>query len=710
MSAKTTSASVHAHPSPYLLPDRPDDVAYEPPPMPPQKPKQVCSLVMKGGVTSGVVFPGTIRVLGTEYCFKRLGGTSAGAIAAAFAAAAEYRRREDEARPNAGFDRLWQISSDLSAAPKQLPSLRGAPQTNLEALFAPNHCTQHLYRVLSAAMHHDHKGWRVPLALLRSYPLPMLLTGAGVLGSALGLSKMLLGNREASSQALGGTLLLGAGLTTLARSALLGGKDTLEKNHFGLSRGYEQGQTGDAPRFTEWLHASLQSIAGKPSTEPLTFGDLAPQAYALDSLITSQSPEEQRRLLYGELKLAEDMAYLEATKNDIELRQITTCLTFGRPYVLPMDAQSSDTKNFYFRPKEWEAFFPPEIVGWLKAHSERQISFGDPPPPDGDWEYYRLPPAQHLPVAVTTRLSMSFPALFSAVPMYSGTHLGPDAKDADRKPIWTFRVGKNQAPIQMMGVMRQVYFGDGGMTSNFPLSLFDDLVADHPMFALNLEYRNSTDAKAQPPRDDPPESFVRLTEPQAFKLPNMPDRHANSVWHPTPSRIGGIGGYAASLIESARNWVDNAMIPLPGNSERIVHIAIDAGQGGTNLTMTADQIKTLRHRGARAGEMLIWRFKHSPWNWEVQRAAGFLTLTADIERLLQAYARVYAPRGVLNVNLGLLPLQSPAGQAQAFFPGAVPWVNTRAMQFVALGQQPTTLRGYRRMRGKRGVLRYRPLT
>ena len=34
----------------------------------------VCNLVMKGGVTSGVVFPGTIRVLASTYRFRRIGG------------------------------------------------------------------------------------------------------------------------------------------------------------------------------------------------------------------------------------------------------------------------------------------------------------------------------------------------------------------------------------------------------------------------------------------------------------------------------------------------------------------------------------------------------------------------------------------------------------------------------------------------------------
>src|SRR3954453_16422133 len=51
-----------------------------------------CDAVMKGGITSGIVYPYAILQIATKYRFRSLGGTSVGAIAAAFAAAAEYGR------------------------------------------------------------------------------------------------------------------------------------------------------------------------------------------------------------------------------------------------------------------------------------------------------------------------------------------------------------------------------------------------------------------------------------------------------------------------------------------------------------------------------------------------------------------------------------------------------------------------------------------
>src|SRR5947209_179776 len=68
-----------------------ESAAAEPPADPRELPP--CDLVMKGGVTSGVVYPGAVLELSRRYRFERLGGTSAGAVAAAMAAAAEYARQ-----------------------------------------------------------------------------------------------------------------------------------------------------------------------------------------------------------------------------------------------------------------------------------------------------------------------------------------------------------------------------------------------------------------------------------------------------------------------------------------------------------------------------------------------------------------------------------------------------------------------------------------
>lgn len=65
-----------------------------------RSPTEECDLVMKGGITSGVVYPPAVLELRNTYRFRSIGGSSAGAIAAALTAGAEYKREDG------GFDRF----------------------------------------------------------------------------------------------------------------------------------------------------------------------------------------------------------------------------------------------------------------------------------------------------------------------------------------------------------------------------------------------------------------------------------------------------------------------------------------------------------------------------------------------------------------------------------------------------------------------------
>ena len=64
---------------------------------------------MKGGVASGVVYPGAILALAKRYRFRNVGGTSAGAIAATVTAAAEGRREGK----NGGFAALREVADAI---------------------------------------------------------------------------------------------------------------------------------------------------------------------------------------------------------------------------------------------------------------------------------------------------------------------------------------------------------------------------------------------------------------------------------------------------------------------------------------------------------------------------------------------------------------------------------------------------------------------
>src|SRR5947209_8162684 len=93
-------------------------------------PRKECDLVMKGGVASGIVYPQAILTLAERYRLRSVGGTSAGAIAAALAVAAEYGRE------SGGFERLDAIRAGLLR--------RGA----IKELFQPTARTKPLWETI----------------------------------------------------------------------------------------------------------------------------------------------------------------------------------------------------------------------------------------------------------------------------------------------------------------------------------------------------------------------------------------------------------------------------------------------------------------------------------------------------------------------------------------------------------------------------------
>ncbi len=88
-----------------------------------------CDLVMKGGVTSGIVYPTAMCRLARTFRFRSIGGTSAGALAAALAAAAEHERGGSLGRgqPTVGFARLAggaELSGHRNELARPVPAVR----------------------------------------------------------------------------------------------------------------------------------------------------------------------------------------------------------------------------------------------------------------------------------------------------------------------------------------------------------------------------------------------------------------------------------------------------------------------------------------------------------------------------------------------------------------------------------------------------------
>src|SRR5256885_10139063 len=94
-------------------------------------PQRECDLIMEGGITSGIVYPRLIAELSTTYRLRRIGGTSAGAIAAAAAAAAEYGRQHGVAGS------LAAVGAPAGELKHPTQKARGRCVTRLFTLFQP---------------------------------------------------------------------------------------------------------------------------------------------------------------------------------------------------------------------------------------------------------------------------------------------------------------------------------------------------------------------------------------------------------------------------------------------------------------------------------------------------------------------------------------------------------------------------------------------
>ena len=218
-----------------------------------------CDMILKGGVTSGVVYPRAILEVARKYRLRSIGGTSAGAIAAGFAAAAEYARRNGDP---GGYDRLDKCCVEL-------PDI-------LAGLFQP---ATHLRSLLQAGL-----GLTAAKNQLRGFlgPLRWILASGAGLGAAvyaglLAITDLLTAAPVWSPAAIPGLVLavvVGAVVHLALRLGLMVFSD-LRRQNYGLCSGMPAG-AAKTPALTEWLHTSLQFIAfgDKPPDRPLTLRDL----------------------------------------------------------------------------------------------------------------------------------------------------------------------------------------------------------------------------------------------------------------------------------------------------------------------------------------------------------------------------------------------------------------------------------------------------
>lgn len=481
-----------------------------------------CDLVMKGGITSGVLYPPAIARIAEGFHLVGIGGTSAGAIAACAAAAAEYRRRHGGGL--AGFERL-------EAVPRELMG-----DDRLLGLFQPDATTDRAFRLFLDALSLSERGWF-------------------------------------------GRLLWRVRLGWLAAVRREKTLRPVVDNGYGLCSGMARGRPeGPVPPLTVWLTNLIDEIAGLDGGPPLTFGDLR-RAPIPEHLRDTMADREHR---------------------SIDLRAMTTCISFGRPMELPFDG----VHLFAFDPALWRGLFPDRVVDHMVSCAEQVATeafegTGLLPLPTGD----------DLPVVVAARMSLSFPGLFTMVPLVAVDYESPGDP------------------------LRPVWFSDGGITSNFPIHRFDALFPRWPTLAVNLQYADEEGGAARK-RLSPDKTFMIGRSSEGTRdLWNLFDR--------SDTATSGLAAFAGAIFRSAQVWHDNAYLALPGYRDRVIEIWLDPHEGGMNLTMPDEVIADLVARGSAAGVEIRDRFLHggpSPGlSWDGHRWVRLRSALAGLAQYLRGF-------------------------------------------------------------------------
>jgi predicted acylesterase/phospholipase RssA len=545
-----------------------------------------CDIVMKGGITSGIVYPGAVVELARRYRFRQIGGASAGAIAAAAVAAAEYGRET-----SGGFARLHRVPGELAE------EVNGDPL--LLRLFRPERTTRPLFDSAIAFLRHG--ALRGVLSLLLNFwRFPVVAASVAALAVVLAVwADVRWPVAIAAIAAAPWIAALGLGRDIVAAFG------ALKENDFGLCR-LGPGAAGEEP-LTVWLHRVIQEAAGKPLNEPLTFTHLWAPPLRGDE--TQQERDEHEELIR--------QAAWDASQRRIDLQVMTTNLTHGRPMRLPIGADrftgaAEDGDGLLFDSEEWLQFFPRSVVDHMAARAEplseetqRKIAAVG-----GTDAIRRFPVGGELPVVVAARMSLSFPVLISTV------------------PLMRLRYG----PGGVQPTLERVVFSDGGISSNFPVHFFDSPLPTRPTFALNL----TGFERGETP--DPQNPGTSVEEPRAAS------EQARERW----KDIGSMGAFFVAIKDAMQNWRDNAQSRLPGFRDRIAHIKLATGEGGLNLAMKADKISELNARGAYAGERLTELFSGEPRpteRWNDHRYTRLRVTLSVLDQFLRSVERGYAGAG-----------------------------------------------------------------
>lgn len=724
-------------------------------------------VTMRGGTTSGVVYPLAICEIARRYRLRNVGGASAGAIAAAAAAAAEVGRMaaadgtlsadsgplspEDrqEGRVRAGFPGLADSMAWLAQVDDP-----GRQQYRVAQLFRPGERTRPLFRLMTAFMRK--RPWAYPWLVLGAFgvfskiltlltvvgvfwavmatrPEPagfwadlgasavgLVAFGAAVLGAILllirliALSARLVRGRpakrhEALREPLGepahrkngelawlalGLLVAGLGLIAatiwwpplklhlptlaLAWCALvlvtggILGASVLSLLGQGRTVGFGvvPGSAPAAPGWNlwdriagtpvasqralmPWLSDTLSELAGLPQGQVLRFGhlwfglDFQPGQPRADLHATADDPRRRR----------------------VNLELMTSELVQRRAYHFPLRRgqrlDQEERGRLYFRKTDLSSkgreILPDDVVaamtvGPVKKVRDLNAGTGE------EFEVYELPEPWDLPVAFAVRLSLSLPGLFQAVRLYRLAETTTVRDEFGRV------IARDQTPQEYpqpdggFDWAQELWFTDGGVTSNFPIHFFDSPLPLWPTFGINL--------------GEHPPGFAH----QDVWLPQDWQARSSLAAPMSKSYVG----FVWSIVDTARGWRDNTQTRMPGYRGRVAWVRQRDNEGGENLFMPDDVIAALALRGAFAGARLRRRFSSEPFwrrhQWLRQRTA--MGNLEDLRDLLATsgqdpHYQCFAADGATSLSALIASLEAfdpeaPPGVPDPWFTPAAP--------------------------------------
>jgi predicted acylesterase/phospholipase RssA len=522
-----------------------------------------CDMVMKGGITSGVVYPTAVADLAERFRFRSLGGASAGAIAAAAAAAAEFNR------DGGGFERLRMLPDELGQ--------------NLADLFQPS---ARLHGVFGLALE-TARTKRAPVRkLLALAAKPAMWVWYLVLGVALAISIVLFvvagvwaglfGVALTALLAVAIAVKVALDIVGLAREVVA----AIDENNYGICDGHTAAP--DAPAapkpLTEWLYDLFNDVAGLDRDDPLTFGRLWGDA---------ATNRYRQALERGEHNPPADAV---VASREIDLVVMATNVSMARPYKLPFDV-----RMYMWCESCLGNYFNDDVLDHMKTCPTGGKVDEALTCPEHKTALWRVPAAPDLPVIVAVRISLSFPVLFSAVPLHT----------VDRNR----RHDRQRAEI--------CWFADGGISSNFPMHFFDAMWPSRPTFGISLG----------------PE------HPDFERMVYRPTRPGDGI-HLRIADLGNTVDFLRGILNTMQNWADAMQQTVPGYRDRIVEIRTKDSEGGMNITMTAEQITRLAERGIEAAA------EFGTFDFDTHQWIRYRTSTSEISKVFTDMRNVWSDERV----------------------------------------------------------------